>query len=143
MLLKKVDKKGRIKLKDYPERKCRRIIREKDLYVLECVRSFGNDYGGSQVSEDTETTYMEIIPERILVKKGHFCGVSMIVSYDSCNGGEDRTVKEVRLLTDGSGTTSARDGFSFSNDDHDRWDYTDYYLVRRPSGEGPMPTEEQ
>lgn len=60
---------------------------------------------------------------------GHFCGVCMIVDYACCNGGEERRIQEV-CLRPGSGT--ARDGYSFSNDDHDRWDYTDYSVIERP-----------
>ena len=129
--LKTLDKNGNLTLRDYSEETCRRIFEEKNAYVLRCVRSFGSDHGGSQCTEKTEESYMEIVPERILVRQGHFCGVSMIVDYDCYNGGGERRMQEVCLLADGSG--SARDGSSFSSDDHDRWDYTDYYLVKRPA----------
>lgn len=54
----------------------------------------------------------------------------MIVDYACYNGGENRQTREVCLFLDGG---SARDGYSFSNDDHDRWDYTDYSLIERPA----------
>ena len=131
MNLKTLDKNGKLTLQDYSEGSCRRIFEEKNAYVLRCVRSYGRDYGGSQCTEKTEESYMEIIPERILVRQGHFCGVCLIVDFDAYNGGGERRLQEVCLL-EGSGG-SARDGFCFSNDDHDRWDYTDYSLVKRPA----------
>lgn len=130
MKLKTLSRNGKLTLRDYSEEECRRIFEEKNAYVLHCVRSFGRDYGGSQCTEETAESYLEILPERILVRRGHFCGVCMIVAYDSYNGGGTCRIQEVCLLTDGGG--SARDGYSFSNDDHDRWDYTDYSLVERP-----------
>ncbi len=129
MKLKTLDINGEVVLQDYSEESCREIFEEKNAYVLRCVRNFGNDYGGSQCNENTEEFFVEIVPERILVQEGHFCGACMIVDYDCYNGGGERKMQEVCLLIDGGG--SARDGYSFSNDDHDRWDYTDYYLVKR------------
>ena len=129
MKLKTLRKNGSVGLRDYSEEDCKRILDEKNGYVLRCVRSHGVDYGGSRCREETEETYIEIIPERVLVQDGHFCGVCMIVDYDHYNGGGARELREVCLFP---GTGTARDGFSFANDDHERWDYTDYSLVERP-----------
>ncbi len=130
MKLKTLDKNGRVTLRDYSEETCRRILGEKNAYVLHCVRSCGRDYGGSQCSEETEEFFQEIVPERVLVRGGHFCGVCMIVDFSSYNGGGERTLREVCLLP---GSAAARDGYSISNDDHDRWDYVDYSLTARPA----------
>ena len=99
--------------------------------MLRCVRSHGIDYGGDQRTEETEEFLQEIVSERVLVRRGHFCGVCMIVDYDYYNGGGARGMREACLLTGSGG--SARDGCSFSNDDHDRWDYVDYSLIERPA----------
>lgn len=133
MKLKTVNKAGDIVLKDYDYKECKNIFIERNSYVLLNIRNYGDDYGGSHCSEEREETYEEIIPERILVKDKHFCGVLILSSYDYYNGGSDNSFRETMLMVDGSGDTSVRSGFSFSNDDHSRWDYTDTYLVERPN----------
>ena len=39
------------------------------------------------------------------------------------------------VVIDETGRKSARSGTDFSNDDHSRWDYVDYYLVKREESE--------
>ena len=131
MHLKTVNKSGNIRLKDYSEEECRNVLLERNSYVLRKEHSYGDDYGGSQNSDECEVTYEEIIPEYILVKNGHFCGVCICTDYDYKNGGFERHLDETCLLIDGSGSSYARTGSYFSNDDHSRWDYVDYYLVER------------
>ena len=131
MNLKTITNGGKIALKDYQDEECMMIFREAEAYVLKCARNYGEDYGGSQNREDCDTSYEEIIPERILVKNGHFAGVAILTSYDYYNGGGKVFYEEKVLLIDDSQRESARFGYSFSNDDHDRWDYTDFYLVER------------
>lgn len=121
-----------ISLKDYSDKAYSQILTERNDFVLRCERRYGDDYGGCQEGEENVTTYEEIIPERILVKDGHFAGALIMTDYYPYNGGGDRQYNEVMLLADGSGSPFARDGYSFSNDDHSRWDYTDYYLEKRP-----------
>lgn len=133
MKLKTLGSKGNITLKDYDEKELKEIFIERNSYVLECIHDWGEDYGGSQNDENRETYYEEIIPERILVKDGHFCGVLILTHYDYCNGSGKDYYEETALLIGKGG--SARDGYSFSNDDHDRWNHTDYYLVKRPREE--------
>lgn len=135
MHLKTLNEAGRITLKDYPEAECREILIERNSYVLRKEHSYGCDYGGSQCRDEREVTYEEIIPERILVKDGHFCGVCICTEYEESNGGFKNYLKEVCLLRDGTGNRSARSGIDFANDDHSRWDYTDYYLVKREESE--------
>lgn len=132
MKLKTIDKKGNISLVDYDDAECRRIFLDRNSYVLELVHRYGEDYGGSQHSEEQTVSYQEISPELILVKNGAFWGVVLLTVYDYYNGGGKIYYKENILALDGSGAGSARSGSSFSNDDHDRWDYIDYYLVERP-----------
>ena len=131
MRLKTINDEGDIFLEDYSKEEYRNILIEKNSYVLRLEREFGNDYGGSHCSEEREVTYEEILPERVLVKDGHFCGVCIYTDYDDMNGGHRCCIEEAILYADGSGAKSARDGFYFSNDDHSRWDYVDYYLVER------------
>ena len=132
MKLKTIDDAMNITLKEYTEQECREILLERNSFVLKRVRNYGDDYGGSHCSEDTETTYDEIDAESIIVKNGHFAGVAIISEYDYYNGGSDNKLKESLLLIDGGGEGVVRSGFSFSNDDHSRWDYTDTTLVERP-----------
>ncbi len=135
MHFKTLDKSGTVSLADYSEALSFEIVTESNGYVLRRLRSWGSDYGGSQCSEHSEVTYEDIIPERILVKDGHFCGVCIYIGYDSYNGGSERHLEEVVLLADGSGVHSARSGFDFSNDDHSRWDYSDISLMDRIEAE--------
>lgn len=124
-----------ITLEDYDKRECKDILLERNSYVLEVRQSWGEDYGGSHHNEEEKVFYEEIIPERILVKDGHFFGVSISVEYDCYNGGQMAVYDDALLLLDNTieiDTPRARSGFSFSNDDHDRWSYTDYSLVARP-----------
>lgn len=130
MQLKTIDGQGNISLEDYSDRECYWIFIERNSYVLQCVHSWGEDYGGSQHDEGCKERYEEIIPERILVKDGHFAGVLILTEYEYYNGGGKTFYKENVLPVNGG--ESARSGSSFSNDDHDRWNYTDYYLVKRP-----------
>lgn len=46
---------------------------------------------------------------------------------------KDSERKACRAFADGA--KKARSGFMFSNDDHSRWDYVDYYLVDRDEAE--------
>lgn len=126
MRLKTLHDDGSITLEEYTDMECSAIFTERNSYVLECVHSCGKDYGGSQCRESEETGFEEIVPERILVKDNHFCGALLLTEY---NG----VYADAILLTEGN-NARARDGVHFSNDDHDRWDYTDYYLVSRPDG---------
>lgn len=131
MKLKSINKNGFITLNDYSEEECRDILLERNSYVLRCIHSYGEDYGGSQCTDNREVTYEEIITERVLVKDGHFCGVCMYSDYKETNVYCNHTVEEIILYADGKRSGSARIGFSFSNDDHSRWNYVDYYLIER------------
>ena len=135
MYLKTLSKSGKITLKDYSHEECNMIFLERNSYVLRKEHSHGDDYGGSHHSEECEATYEEIIPEYILVKDGHFCGVCISTEYNYANGGFKKYLDDTCLLIDGSGSRYARSGFDFSNDDHSRWDYVDYYLVEREETE--------
>lgn len=132
MKLKTLNRSNQVVLREYSEKEVRMILIERNSYVLRCVHSWGEDYGGSQCSEEQETVYEEIIPERILVRDGHFCGVAMIAEYDYYNGGSANRLEEVCLLTEGGKVREARVGFFFGNDDHSRWNYRDYSIARRP-----------
>lgn len=121
-------------LVDYTERECRKIFLERNSYVLEVQHSWGEDYGGSQCEENDEVSYEEILPERILVKDGHFFGVSICVEYEYYNGGGKTFYHDAILLIDKTikyDAAAAKDGFNFSNDDHSRWNYRRYALVPR------------
>lgn len=131
MKLKTLTDDGEIILEEYDRREAADIFIERNSYVLEVLHQYGDDYGGSQQTDERETTVEEIIPERILVKDGHFCGVSIIVEYNYCNGGSLYKIEEVQLLVNDSPANYARDGFYYADDDHSRWNYTDYYLRKR------------
>ena len=131
MKLKTIDDDLNITLEDYDEAVCRGILAERDNYALRCVRCYGEDYGGSHCSEEKVTTVEEIVAERILVKDGHFSGVSILAEYDCYNGGSANEMREALLLIDGKGDREVRTGFSFANDDHSRWDYTDISLFEK------------
>lgn len=136
MQLKKItsvrDGKVRVSLSDFSESECRRILIERNSYMLEVTHSWGEDYGGSQYSENCETYYEEILPERILVKNGHFAGVSICTEYYYFNGGGKTFYKNAIILVDSSikyERDTVRDGSCYSDDDHSRWNYFDYSLV--------------
>lgn len=136
MRLKTLDGSGNIALVDYPEEEFRKILLERGAYVLERVHEYGDDYGGSQCTDEREVTFEEIGPELVLVENGHFCGVVMYTDYDYMNGGFRNYAEEVIIFADRRGKTGrTRSGSMFSNDDHSRWDYVDYDLVTRASAE--------
>lgn len=123
-----------VNLEQYEENKCKNILIERNSYVLKVQHSWGEDYGGSQSSDESETSYEEIIPERILVKDGHFAGVSICIEYNYYNGGGKTIYEDAVILLDKTikvNTVKAKDGFYFSNDDHSRWNYRIYSLVPR------------
>ena len=123
-----------IALEEYEGVECKNILIERNSYVLEVQHSWGEDYGGSQSSDESETFYEEIVPERILVKDGHFVGVSVCVEYNYYNGGGKTIYDDAVILLDKTinvNTVKAKDGFYFSNDDHSRWNYRVYSLVLR------------
>ena len=125
-------------LADYSDRECAYILMERNSYMLRVQHSWGKDYGGCQCDENDETYYEEILPERVLVKDGHFCGVSICAVYDYCNGGSRVYYEDGILLVDDPdhlGSRSVKDGGSFSNDDHSRWNYWEYSLVTRREAE--------
>lgn len=136
------DGKVSVTLEDYDKKECGNILTERNSYVLEARHCWGEDYGGSQRSDEDAISYEEIIPERILVKDGHFYGVSICVEYDYYNGGHLMVFDDAVLLLDKTieiDTPKARSGFSFSNNDHDRWNYTDYSLIDHPTEDFPIP----
>ena len=135
MKLKTINDAEIISLEDFSEEEYRDILIERNSYILRRIHEYGDDYGGSHCTDECVVTYEEIIPERILVKDGHFCGVCIYTDYDCMNGGYRRYVEETVLFADGHGAKSARSGFSFSNDDHSRWDYETYYLMERDKAE--------
>ena len=135
MKLKTINEAEIITLEEYSQEEYRDILIERNGYVLRQIHEYGDDYGGSHCSDERVVTYEEIIPERILVKEGHFCGVCIYTDYDYMNGGYTKYIDESVLFTDGHGAKSARSGFSFSNDDHSRWDYVTYYLMERDKAE--------
>lgn len=132
MQLKTLAKNGKIVLRNYDEKDCRRIFIERNSYVIEKIHCWGDDYGGSQCEDERAVSYEEIANEQILVEDGHFCGAVLLLHYDYCNGGSMEYFEDSILFTDRPSRGKTRSGSSFSNDDHSRWDYTDYYLVERP-----------
>ncbi|MDO4940104.1 MAG: hypothetical protein Q4E33_00245 [Erysipelotrichaceae bacterium] len=132
MQLKTLNKANNIVLKDYTVNECRKIFLERNSYVLKLVNSYGEDYGGSQHSEETIVKYIEIIPERILVKNGHFYGAIILIDYDYYNGGQLDIKNDTILPIKGKAIGETKCGSSFSNDDHSRWNYTEYSIVERP-----------
>ncbi len=124
-----------VSLEYFDKIECRNILTERNSYVLEVYHCWGNDYGGSHCSDESETTYEEIIPERILVKDGHFAGVSICVKYENYNGSAITVYDDAIILLDKTikiNTVKAKDGFYYSDDDHSRWNYWEYSLVPRP-----------
>ena len=122
----------------YDKKECRNILTERNSYVLEVRHSWGADYGGSQYSDESETIYEEIIPERILVKDGHFAGVSICVEYEYYNSGGATVYDDAVILLDKTikvNTANAKEGVYYSDDDHSRWNYREYSLVPRSDKE--------
>lgn len=135
MYLKTIAPEGDLCLVDYSREACQEIFLERNSYVLRVIHSFGEDYGGSHGSDERVVRYEEIMPERVLVRDGHFCGVIICTEYDDMNSWERNQVADAVIMCDGTGSRSAKCGYSFSNDDHSRWDYTEYYLMSRSSVE--------
>lgn len=133
MHFKTLMKDGTVALRDYDPMETAVILTERNSYVLKAVHKYGNDYGGCQNLDISDEEIQEIIPERVLVRDGHFCGALVQTAYFS--GDSDERYFETVLLAEDGRRGSARGGFYYSSDDHDRWDYTDYYLEPAPKAD--------
>ena len=67
MKLKTLKRDGTITYKEYSNEECKRIFIDRNSYVIKCIHEYGEDYGGSQHSEETKESYKEIIPELLIV----------------------------------------------------------------------------
>lgn len=115
--------------------RCGSILKEAARYCIWSVDEVGEDYGGSHCSEDVTERFIEIKPENILVESHHFAGIMMDVRYRDINGpGEyvDEGEKVILLSDiDNAGKNWIKAGESFGNDDHSRWNYSEFSLRRK------------
>lgn len=141
MLLKTVtwvgDGEVDVELQNYSAGECSALFIERNGFLLKAVHVWGEDHGGSHQDEREETSYEEILPERMLVRDGHFCGVMISCEYDYRNGSGRHSYEDAVLWCDPAAAPigKARDGAYYSDDDHCRWNYVDYSLVGRDESE--------
>lgn len=122
--------------KDYPDNEYNSIRSEADGFEIYVFSSWGYDYGYGTKDSSTSESSKRIEDYQIVVTEDgtHFAGVADTSDYYSFNK-VSYSEKELRvaLIDDPVDRWKgypliSKDGSSFSSDDHEKWDYTYYYL---------------
>ncbi len=119
----------------------KKILKDASAYYIHTVNRWGRDYGGSQNDEEVKEKDIDITEEMILVEDGKFAGVVIREEYREYNGGHqemDDSDKILRISDIGTAAGTCRTGEYFGNDDHERWDITEYTLKKRLSRFEPL-----
>ncbi len=133
----KTDDKITVYLKhaEYDDEAYAAIRKEASKWNIEVTNDYGYDYGYDERSSSTSVTHREIEDESLIVENGHFAGVLMKSSGKSFNRYttvyNDLKAALIRNWEKDEGVFCARTGESFSSDDHSKWDYYEYYLVKK------------
>ena len=120
---------------EYSDEDSARILAETQEWNIEVKNSEGHDYGYGRDSETITYTHKPVTEDIIVVENGHFAGVLMRSSGSSFNKEytkyDDLVVTFIKDYIPGEGLKCARDGSSFSSDDHETWDLYFYYLKKK------------
>ena len=112
------------------------VIRaEANEWNIEVEHEDGYDYGYGRSKSNRSVSHMEISDDILIVQDGHFCGIMMKSSGSSYNKRvtvyKDLYIAFAHRYTKEKAVFCARQGESFSSDDHETWDITCYYLRRK------------
>lgn len=121
--------------KEYTAEEYAAIRTEADEWNVEVKHEDGYDYGYGRSEYNYSTSYKEISDDILIVKDGHFSGIMMKSSGSSYNKRvtvyNDLYIAFTNRYTKEKAVMCAREGESFSSDDHETWDITCYYLRKK------------
>ena len=121
--------------KEYTAEEYAAIRAETDEWNVEVTRENGYDYGYGRSEYHHSIRYEEISDDILIVKDGHFAGIMMKSSGCSYNKRvtvyNDLYIAFAHKYVDKKAVMCARQGDSFSSDDHETWDITCYYLRKK------------
>ena len=124
-----------LKEQEYSDEAYAKIRREADVWNIQIRNSYGEDYGYGRESSTIVYMHREIDEECMIVEDGHFAGVLMQSSGTSFNKSltvyKDLTAALVKDWEKEEGVFCARQGDSFSSDDHEKWDIYSYFLTKK------------
>lgn len=135
----KIRKSRFITEKEYSDAEYAAIRKEADKYEIYVFSSWGYDYGYGTEDSSTSESSKRIEDHQIVVTEDglHFAGVADTSDYYEFNKVSSYDSRlHVTLTTDPADSFKgypliSKNGDSFSSDDHERWDYTYYYLKRK------------
>ena len=125
--------------KEYSDEEYNAIRAETDKYEIYVFSSWGYDYGYGTEDSSTSETSKKIEDYQVVVSQNglHFAGVADTSNYYGFNK-ESHLYKELHVTLVGDPVDSwkgyplvSKTGSSFSSDDHEKWDYTYYYLRKK------------
>lgn len=125
--------------REYSDEAYRTIRSEADQYEIYIYSTWGHDYGYGAESSSTSENSKEIEDHQILVTEDgkHFAGVVNTSDYYSYNKVSSiESGLHTALIDDPVDRFKgypliAKSGSSFSSDDHEKWDFTYYYLRKK------------
>ena len=121
--------------KEYTPEEYAAIRAEAEQWNVEIVHEDGYDYGYGRSEHNRYTSYREITDDILIVKDGHFAGIMMKSSGCSYNKRvtvyDDLFIAFASRYTPQKAVLCARQGDSFSSDDHEKWDIDQYYLRKK------------
>ncbi len=123
-----------VKKQEYDEETYMKIKKEKEEWCLQVYITYGCDYGYGNCDETIYKDYSEIDDETIVVEDGHFVGVCISsegYSFNKRYTNYDEMKTTFIQNYQGKPLEVARRGTSFSSDDHEKWDLTYYYLMKK------------
>lgn len=120
--------------KVYTDEEYQLIHQEAALWNVEIVHEHGYDYGYGKSEHNRSVSYKEITDDILIVSDGHFAGIMMKSSGTSYNKRvtvyNDLYIAFTHKYKDKKAVMCARQGDSFSSDDHETWDIICYYLTK-------------
>ena len=121
--------------KEYSAEEYAAIRAEADEWNVEVEHEDGYDYGYESSKYNRSISYEEISDDILVVENGHFAGIMMKSSGCSYNKRvtvyNDLYIAFTRKYTSQKAVFCARQGNSYSSDDHERWDINCYYLRKK------------
>lgn len=120
--------------KEYSDEDYEAILQEASLWEIECIEENGYDYGNDRYESNRVSQCRSINDDEMIIEDGHFVGVMRKSSGTSYNKRitvyNDLYIAFIKNYKDKKLFIS-RNGDSFSSDDHERWDISNYYLKKK------------
>lgn len=125
--------------REYSDEEYDLIRTEADKYEIYVFSSWGYDYGYGTEDSSTSESSKRIEDYQLVVSQNglHFAGVADISDYYGFNK-EAHLDKDLHVTLVGDPVDNwkgyplvSKTGSSFSSDDHEKWDFTYYYLRKK------------